>query len=122
MGIDYGKKKIGIALTDEEGMMAFPKYVLQNDEKIFEKVQKIIEENNVEKVVLGKSLDYNMKPNPVMAEIRGFRRKLESRLGVKTDYEDEFLTTQESLRLQGQSELTDASAAALILKSYLEKD
>jgi len=122
MGIDYGKKKVGIALTDEGSNMAFPKYVLQNDDKIFEKVQKIIEEENIKKVIIGRSLDYNMNPNPIMNEIRGFRRKLETRLRVETDYQDEFLTTQEALRIQGRTDLTDASAAALILKSYIERE
>lgn len=122
MGIDYGRKKIGIALSGEDTNIAFPKYVLQNDDKILEKIKKIVEEEDVKKIIIGKSLDYNQKPNPLMKDIKYFSKKIEKTLNVKTDYQEEFLTTQEALRIQGKTELTDASAAALILKSYLEKN
>ena len=121
LGIDYGSKKIGVAITNAEGTMAFPRYVLQNDENLLIKIEKVLEKEDVEEIVLGKSLDYKGEPNSIMEKIEEFKKDLEKKFKLKVHYEEEFLTSAEAQRLQGRNKMIDASAAALILKSYLEK-
>ena len=119
MAIDYGEKRVGIASTDESGAFALPRAVWQNDGELIGKVAKFKDEEGIGLVIVGESRNYKGDPNPIMAEAEKFRLGLES-LGVKTVLHPEILTTMEARQLQGQTEMTDAAAAALILKSYID--
>jgi putative holliday junction resolvase len=121
MGIDFGSKKIGVALTDEEQTMAFPHEVILNDDTLIERVTSLIAAKNVSAVVMGESKDYQGRPNPIAQQAERFAEILRERTGVPVYFEPEMLTTKEAERLQGPSPLTDASAAAIILQSYLDK-
>lgn len=121
MGIDYGEKKIGIALSDENGSFAFAHSVIENDRNAIKKIKKICEENDIWEIILGKSVDYQGRPNPVMKKIEPFKKLLEKEIGLRVEYEPEVLTTKEAERIQGKIKKIDASAAALILRSFLEK-
>lgn len=122
LGIDYGRKRIGIAVSDEAGQFAFPLSVISNDKNIIKNIKKICDEKNVGKIILGKSLDYKGKPNPIMEDIEKFKKVLEKEIGLPVDYEPEFLTSQEAKRGPAKPEKIDASAAAIILRSYIEKE
>ncbi len=121
MGIDYGEKRIGIALSDENGNFAFAHSVVENNKNAIKKIKKICEKNNVEKIILGKSVDYQGRPNPVMKKIEPFKKLLEKEIGLRVEYQTETLTTKEAEREQGKIKKIDASAAALILRSFIEK-
>jgi len=120
LGIDYGSKRVGIAVSDDSGSLAFAKMVLENDKQLLENVLRICEENRVGKIVMGESLDFAGSPNVIMQGILDFKKKLEQN-GWGVILEPEFLTSAEAERIQGKDIKIDASAAALILKSYLEK-
>ena len=119
MAIDYGMKRVGIASTDETGKFALPREVVPNDKYLLDKVIKFKEENNIEKIIVGESHNLSGKPNPIMEEILEFKSRLEER-GVAVTLHPEVYTTQEAARIQGRDGMTDASAAALILKNYIE--
>ncbi len=121
MGIDYGEKRIGIAVSDESENFAFAHSVVDNDRNAIKNIKKICEGRNVSKIILGKSIDYQGRPNPVMAKIEPFKKLLEKEIGLPVEYQTETLTTKEAERLQGKIEKIDASAAALILRSFIEK-
>ena len=144
LGIDYGAKRIGVALSDEKGKMAFPHSVIANigAEKALVNIKKICGENSVGKIALGKSLNYKGEPNPIMAKIESFKAGLEKETGLPVVYENETLTSAEarrpmdgwrkrppvlSKRKSPEKERRakmkiDASAAALILQNYLDKN
>ncbi len=124
MGIDYGEKRIGIAVSDEAGKLAFPYSVVENRgrEIAAKEIKKICEGSNVKKIILGKSVDYKRQPNPIMKKIELFKALLEKEIGLPVVYQTETLTTKEAERLQGKCAKIDASAAALILRSFLEKE
>lgn len=119
MAVDYGKKRVGIASTDETGRFALPRAVWPNDRSILEKILKFKEEKGIEKVVIGESRNLMGDTNPIQREIEKFKGQLEAR-GVVVISHPEFFTTVEARRLQGNTRMTDAAAAALILKSFLE--
>jgi putative Holliday junction resolvase len=120
LGIDFGSKRIGIAVSDEKGEFAIPFIVLKSSKKLLDEVVDIAEENKVEKIILGESKDYKGKPNAIHAESLEFKKKLEGE-GYIVEMEPEFMTSIHVEKLQGKSATTDASAAALILQSYLDK-
>lgn len=121
LGIDYGSKRVGIALSDETQEFAFPKAVLPNDKKLIEEIKKLASQNEIAMVVVGDSRDYNNKPNEIMSKVVPFVEELRLALNLPVEMELEFMTSIEAERLQGKNDMLDASAAALILKSYLEK-
>lgn len=121
MGIDYGGKRVGVALSDETGRFAYPYEVLQNDKSLIDNLLKGITKERVGKIVLGRSLDYKMQPNEIMAKIETFKTELEIASNLPVEFENEFMTTMEAERLQGKGDKIDASAAALILRSYIDR-
>jgi len=121
MGIDYGARYVGIALSDEEGSIAFPYTVLENEKKLLPHVKKICKEKLVHKIILGESLDYKQKDNIIMHKIRLFRTALAKTTGLLIHFEPEFLTSQEAKRTEKDPKKANASSAAIILQSYIDK-
>ena len=137
LGIDYGGKNVGIAVSDDGGNLAFAKTILENDKNLLENILKICENEKIEAIVMGESLDFAGKPNPIMKDILSFKKKLADASKLKIHLEPEFFTSVEAEQIQGKHlrrirkkdrqgaqiklRKNDASAAALILKSYLDK-
>ena len=122
MGIDYGTKRIGIALSDEGLTLAFPEAVLPNDEDILDEVQKIVVDKGVERIVLGESKNFAQEDNAIMPAVRQFMADLKVVTGKEIVLEPEFLTSQQAEYFQGKTNKTDSSAAAIILQSYLDRE
>ena len=121
LGIDYGGKRVGIALSDEEGNMAFPKCVLSNYPSLLERVTDIAREEGVGAFVIGESKDLNGKENPIMEDIRTFAKLLEEQMGLPVHFEPEAFTSAHARREEADPKLRDASAAALILNGFLAR-
>lgn len=121
MGIDFGSKKVGIALTDASGTMAFPHSVLKNDKTLLKTVCNLIEQEGVAEVVIGHSRNKDGSDNEIQTAIVAFMTELTLQLGIPINLENEFYSTQEAMRIQGKTDMTDAAAAAIILNSFLTK-
>lgn len=119
LGIDYGAKRIGLAISDEAGNFVFPLKVLENTKNLIDDISSICKENKIEEIVVGESRDFSQNENEIMKEIKPFAENLKSALGLPVHLHPEFLTSQEAERIQGKNRMNDASAAAIILKSYL---
>ncbi|MBX4209340.1 Holliday junction resolvase RuvX [Candidatus Parcubacteria bacterium] len=121
LGIDYGKKKVGIAISDDKGMMAFPKAVLSNDNFLMRELKDLVKGHGIEIVVIGESKDYQMKDNPIMRDARRFADELGREAGVVVVYEPELLTSHQAAHFQGKTDMIDAAAASIILQSYIDR-
>lgn len=121
LGIDFGSKKIGLALSDESGVMAFPHSVVPNDAQLLKTIAALIETERVAVVVIGHSQNRVGENNPVQAAVEEFITDLTLECGVPIHLHDERFTTQEALRIQGRNTQTDAAAAAIILNSFLTR-
>lgn len=121
LGIDYGRKKIGIAVSDLEGDTAFPKKVLTNDTFSLAHIAKLVQQEGVGVVVVGESTDYRGEENPIMEDIRRFSKALEEKTGISVVLEPETLSTKEAEHIQERHDKIDASAAAIILQSYIDR-
>jgi len=133
MAIDYGKKRVGIASTDETGDFALPRAVWPNDETLVDKILKLKVEEQIEKIIIGESRNLDGSPNPIQKEIDNLKSEIAKR-GVEIVSHPEVFTTLEARRLQprrlrsgsrlkrreSKNRMTDASAAALILKSFID--
>ena len=121
LGIDYGSKRVGVSVGDTEHGMAFPKVVLKNGQDLVSDILKIIKDEGIEEVIVGESKNFKNEDNKIMKDILVFKRKLEEAIGKVVTLHPEFMTSAEAVQLQGENDMLDASAAALILKSYINK-
>lgn len=119
MSVDYGLRRVGIASTDEAGEFAIPRMVLPNDENLLRAILNFALENKIEKVVIGESKNLNGELNPIMEDIVKFADAL-GEDGLEVVFHPEVYTSMEAQQIQGKTAMTDASAAAIILKSYID--
>lgn len=129
LGVDYGTKRIGLALSDEGGTMGFPYRIIPNTHLLAETLLGLIREKEVGAVVIGHSRTLEGGENPVAKDARTLGDKLED-AGISVFYESEVFTSAEARRSPHKEEKTrapqkhepvDDSAAALILTSYLSR-
>jgi putative holliday junction resolvase len=117
--IDYGSKRVGLASTDGSGQFALPRKVLPNNSDLLDSVLSFCEQEGIKTLVLGESRNLRGEHNIIMEKIFRFKKELED-AGLDVILHTEIFTTMEAVQLQGRSEMTDASAAAIILKSYID--
>ena len=133
LGIDYGTKRVGVAVSDEMGSLAFPRAIFSNNAELIPNILKLFEEEEIGGIVLGESHTQSGQENKVMKEITVFKEKLEQETGRQVFLESEFMTSMEASRQrfemqseQGRNTRSDKtkiddSAAALILQRFLDK-
>ena len=121
LGIDYGSKKIGLALSDESGSMAFPHAVVPNDESFMQTLTELVTNEKVEEIVIGHSRNKAGGDNEIQSAINELVTDLTLHVGIPVHLESEIYSTKEAERMQGKHDQIDASAAAIILNSYLTK-
>jgi putative holliday junction resolvase len=120
LGIDYGTKKVGLALSDEAGQFAFPHSILKNDRGLFEAIQKVCEDEKVEALVIGHSLTQHGEENNVVGATNMFTEKLASVLSLPVHKQNELFSSVEAHRYQIKKGDRDDSAAAIILQRFLD--
>ena len=120
LGIDYGTKKVGIAISDPNGILAFPYFVIKNDDTFLNKVEDIVNNENIDELVIGDSKNFKGEDNVVMEAIKNFVAQWSIVVGTPVHFEKEFLTTHQA-KLHTDDKMADASAAAIILQTYLDR-
>ncbi len=121
MGLDYGTKRVGVALSDDKAMMAFPHVVLPNDPALIKSIEEIVQKEKVDKIIIGHSLGRDGEVNKVHALVEDLIQDITLHLGLPVELEPEQYTTQEAIRFQGRTKMTDAAAASIILNSYITR-
>ena len=128
LGIDFGTKRIGLSISDENKKLAFPKEVILNDKNTFSQIEKVIKEEDISEIVVGESTNFSGKANPVDEQIKTFILELEGKIGLPVRTQKEFMTSVEARRYKDKNNKkksntnsVDAGAAALILQRYLDK-
>ena len=132
MSIDYGEKRIGIAMTDPLKLFANPYITIKNIglKHILSEINDIICENSIEKVIVGLPLNLEGSDSQKTLEVRKFFSELSKFILVPSVLFDERYSTIEAndyLKEKGftvkeSREIIDQIAAAVILRSYLEFD
>ncbi len=128
LAIDYGRKRIGLAISDPLGVMAHGLETLQRKSlrKDLAQLGGIIRDREVELLVVGNPMHLNGEPSEMSAEAEEFGARLAERAGVPYRMWDERMTSQEAghlLRETGRSAQRDGGvdqlAAQIILDSFL---
>ncbi|MDP3989059.1 MAG: Holliday junction resolvase RuvX [bacterium] len=121
LGIDYGTKRIGLAVARSEDGIAFPLEVVSNGLLAAPEVAGISMREDIEKIVVGESKRLDGSHNQLHEEVAQFVGELESLTGLPVVFENEVYSTQQAARIQGKGARIDASAAAIILQAYLDR-
>ena len=131
LGIDYGEKRIGIAVSDDDGRVAFPLTTVAGGKGAAADIGSLVQKEKAGAVVLGESRTLSGEPNPIMETIERFKKDIEALTGLPVIYEREFFTSalaarqfapeEKSRKKNPSQEKLDAAAAALILQSYLDR-
>lgn len=126
LGIDYGGKRIGLALGDDETFIASPFQVIEAGKSAdaVEDLALIIKEEDIGAVVIGLPISLKEGREGDQARLtRRFGEALEKENKVKVVYEDERMTSKQAdaLLRDALPEKRDAVAAMVILQSYLDK-
>jgi len=122
LGIDFGSKRIGLAVSDETGRLAFPHSVILNSKNILDEVSELIKKEKIDEIVIGESNNFTGEPNKIMAEIEKFKNEITEKTKLKVYFESEFMTSVQAKQIQGENLMHDASAAAIILQSFLDRN
>lgn len=128
LGVDFGRARIGIAVSDELGLLAHPVETIPARENIAKRIDEIVREKNVERVVIGLPRHMNGSMGEAAGEVLAFAEKLRKLLPCEVVVWDERLTTiaaNRALREGGQKtrnsrSFVDQVAAQMILQGYLD--
>jgi len=129
LAIDYGAKRIGLAVCDAAETIASPYGVLHGQKDLIQRIGRVVASENIEAVVLGLPLNMDDSEGPQAKKVRAFAKELQSHLRVPVYFQDERLSSfgaEQKLQEIGLSkakrlERLDALAAAEILQAFLEQ-
>ena len=131
LGIDYGTKRTGLAVSDPEGRMAFPRCTLMmtTREAFFAELLAFMEREGVEAVVVGLPLHTDGTPQLMTRQASNFVERLKRRTTLPIYWMEEVLSSYEAeddLRAAGRTgpgirALLDQHAAVRILQSFLDQ-
>lgn len=137
LSIDYGLKRVGIAISDDEKKYSFSRDYILNDEKFISKLIELIKSENISKIIIGYPLNFKSQKTEMTDEVEKFRLLLEKNLKINSleseiVFYDERLTSglaQYNLYQSGPSKkqrhekgLIDSISAQIILQDYIDSE
>ncbi len=133
MGLDYGSRTVGVALSDELLVTAQPKEIIRRERETkirqtLTRIETLILENDVRLIVMGLPLNMNDTEGERAEKTREFAEHIERRTGLPVVFSDERLSTVEAdeimdrmgIRYQDRKTYVDMIAANVILQEYME--
>ena len=127
LGLDFGSKTVGVAITDPLGMTAQGMEIVRRESPNKLRIETIIKENDVELIVLGLPVNMDGSSGERVEKTKEFADMLTRRSGVEIIFQDERLTTVEAYEIMNEAGIkredrykyVDQIAATIILEDYL---
>ena len=133
MGLDYGAKTVGVAISDEMLLTAQPIETIRRERpaklrQTLARIESLMKDYDIDKVVIGLPKKLNNEEGDRCEKTREFGEMVERRSGLEVIYQDERLTTVQAdnvlaeggVRNENRKQYIDKMAASLILQSYLD--
>ena len=128
MAIDYGKSRVGIALSDPLGVIAQPltSIKVKSQKELFRQILKIIQESDVGLIIIGNPLSHKGEATEMSDEISRFMKRLKKRINTEIKLWDERFTSQyamnilKAMKVKKQKGLVDQVAASIMLDEFLK--
>ncbi|HXN64632.1 MAG TPA: Holliday junction resolvase RuvX [Candidatus Acidoferrales bacterium] len=131
LALDYGQRRIGIAISDELGLTASPLSTIErtNRRDDVRRLREIVREHTVRKIVVGLPLHLDGRSSEMADEVKRFASRIEKQLGLPVELVDERLTSWDAAQMEAAARrragspatTRDDVAAAIFLRDYLEE-
>ena len=131
LAIDYGEKRIGLAITDPLNMFAYPLTTINNDFSLWQNLTKIFNEYLVVKVIIGYPIKESGEVSRISELVIKFKEEIEKKFNLAVELVDERYSSQIALqriiqtvpskKKRKDKSLLDKNAAAVLLEDYLNK-
>ncbi len=127
IAIDFGLRRIGIAVGSSDSGIAFPRDLLLNDAHVFDHLKSTLVQEKIEHILVGMPKKHDQSDGDIVEELRRFSTRLSRESGLPVEFIDERFTSKianEKLQSAGiktkqQKNLQDSVAAAVMLQEYL---
>jgi putative pre-16S rRNA nuclease len=130
LGIDYGDRRIGIAVSDDSRRVVFPRDYISNTSKaeVIQNIKTLCEQDQITLIVVGLPLNMEGEDSPQTIKVRKFAEGLGGAVDQEIVLHDERLTTRQSdtiltnigMKTPAKREEKDSVSAAIILQNYLD--
>ena len=120
LGIDFGTKRVGLAISDESLTLA-REFGIMSPAKFWESIEGIITEQGIELIIIGLPLNMAGELTDSTRRVQEFCDKLQERFDLPIEYMDERLSSVMAGNLPGGKKNVDSLAAQIILQNYLDK-
>jgi putative Holliday junction resolvase len=126
LAIDYGTKNVGVALTDEEMIFAYslPFIRIDKNTDLIEEIQKIINKNKVNLILVGMPTGLDLKPTQMGEQVKLFIAKLRNILDIEVVEWNEVMTTRSAMQSTSSQKHKrknlDSESARIILQEFLD--
>ncbi|MEJ5350495.1 MAG: Holliday junction resolvase RuvX [Melioribacteraceae bacterium] len=131
LAIDYGEKRIGLAVTDPLNIFAYPLVTLENNKNLWLELEKIIRDYHVKKIILGNPLKESGAESRIFPLIKKFKEEIEKKFQLPVELVDEryssliakkrILESVPSKKKRKEKGLLDKNSAAVLLEDYLKE-
>lgn len=119
LGIDFGTKRVGLAISDETAQFA-RELAIWSPEQFWTEIQSLIDSETIEVIVVGLPLNMSGEDSEKTEEARTFAERLKQTVHVPIELVDERLTSQMAEQIAGTSKNIDSLAAQIFLQTYLD--
>ncbi|KKR06946.1 MAG: hypothetical protein UT33_C0006G0022 [Candidatus Peregrinibacteria bacterium GW2011_GWC2_39_14] len=131
LGIDFGLKRIGVAISDSDCKIALPRDPIENNgyDGVLEEIASICDENLIKAIVLGYPVGFKGERTNIIEKVDDFCARLKDELNITVILEDERYTTVQAhkymndagIRKSRKQGLKDSISATIFLQVYLDK-
>ena len=126
--LDFGLKRIGVAVGSTESGIAFARDILSNDGQLFEKLRDCLEAENIEKILVGMPYKRDGSEGDIQDSLQHFIDELKQRFGLPVELIDERYTSkiaagklhEVGMKASDQKGILDSVAAQVMLQEWLE--
>jgi putative Holliday junction resolvase len=128
LGLDIGEKRIGVAISDELGMIASPLVTINATGNVLAEMRTLIAKYDIPRIIVGLPVGLSGREGPQAKKVRAVADALAEDLGIEIVYSDERLSStvaeaaliSQGTRRDKRKQHIDSMAAAVILQGYLE--
>ena len=130
LGIDPGKKRVGLAISDEDKLVSTPfkTIIKKNNSDLVKEIREIIEENNIKGIVVGNPINMDGSKGPSAQSANDFAKYLSNNISISVTMWDERLSSEAAFNLSSNLDINtskkveklDQNAASFILQGAID--
>ena len=130
LGIDPGKKRVGLAISDEDKLVSTPlkTIIKKNNSDLVKEIKKIIEENNIKGIIVGNPINMDGSKGPSAQSAEDFSKYISNNVSIPVTMWDERLSSQAAFNLSSNLDVNiskkvnklDQNAASFILQGAID--